>query len=121
MSCKSILTENILPFCTDTDGRMYFTATEDGRGLRKRRYYFSETFAAIGCAEYYKATGDDSIRESAERYFDVAYECYTGERKCEPKINLGHSMEATMDEYERDGGELLRDRNREVNDAVIYY
>ena len=47
-----------LPKCTDTDGRMFFTVTADGRELQKRRYYFSETFAAIGCAEYYKATGD---------------------------------------------------------------
>lgn len=35
---------------------MFFTVTEDGKESQKRRYYFSETFAAIGCAEYYKAT-----------------------------------------------------------------
>ena len=37
------IAENIfgfLPKCTDTDGRMYFTVTKDGRGLQKRRYYF---------------------------------------------------------------------------------
>ncbi len=73
--------------CVDTDGRMYFTVTEDGRGLQKRRYYFSETFAAIGCAEFYKATGRREVLESAERYFNVAYECFTGVRKTLPKIN----------------------------------
>ena len=78
---------SFLPKCTDTDGRMFFTVTEDGRELQKRRYYFSETFAAIGCAEYYKATGDKSVLETAERYFDVAYECYTGVRKNAPKVN----------------------------------
>lgn len=76
-----------LPRCTDSDGRMFFTVTEDGRELQKRRYYFSETFAAIGCAEYYKATGDKSILETAEKYFTVAYECYKGIRKNTPKIN----------------------------------
>ncbi len=76
-----------LPKCTDSDGRMFFTVTADGRELQKRRYYFSETFAAIGCAEYYKATGDAAVLETAERYFDVAYECYTGVRKNQPKIN----------------------------------
>jgi len=76
-----------LPKCTDTDGRMYFTVTEDGRELQKRRYYFSETFAAIGCAEYYKATGKKEVLEAAETYFDVAYECFTGVRKNQPKIN----------------------------------
>ena len=36
-----------LPFCSDQTGRMYFTVTRDGREIRKRRYFFSETFAAI--------------------------------------------------------------------------
>lgn len=76
-----------LPRCTDADGRMFFTVTEDGRELQKRRYYFSETFAAIGCAELYKATGRQDVLESAEKYFTVAYECFTGVRKNQPKIN----------------------------------
>ena len=76
-----------LPKCTDTDGRMFFTVTEDGRELQKRRYYFSETFAAIGCAEYYKATGDAQVGNDARKYFDVAYECFRGIRKTAPKIN----------------------------------
>lgn len=75
------------PKCTDTDGRMFFTVTKDGRELQKRRYYFSETFAAIGCAELYKATGDKEVLESAEKYFNVAYECFKGIRKNPPKIN----------------------------------
>ena len=79
-----------LPKCTDTDSRMFFTVTEDGREIQKRRYYFSETFAAIGCAEYYKATGDKKILEAAEKYFDVAYECFSGIRKTVPKINPKH-------------------------------
>ena len=76
-----------LPKCTDTDGRMFFTVTEDGRELQKRRYYFSETFAAIGCAEYYKASGDKAALADAKKYFDVAYECFCGVRKNTPKIN----------------------------------
>ncbi len=76
-----------LPKCTDTDGRMFFTVTADGRELQKRRYYFSETFAAIGCAELYKATGREEVLKSAEQYFTVAYECFTGVRKNPPKLN----------------------------------
>ncbi len=82
--------KNIYKFlekCTDTDGRMFFTVTEDGRELQKRRYYFSETFAAIGCAELYKATGDKEVLDSAEKYFNVALECFNGIRKNQPKIN----------------------------------
>ena len=76
-----------LPRCEDTDGRMFFTVTADGRELQKRRYYFSETFAAIGCAELYKATGDVGVLASAEKYFNVAYECFIGVRKNTPKFN----------------------------------
>ena len=76
-----------LPKCTDIDGRMFFTVTEDGREIQKRRYYFSETFAAIGCAEYYKATGEEAVLADAEKFFTVAYECFTGIRKNVPKTN----------------------------------
>ncbi len=82
---------SFLPKCTDTDGRMFFTVTADGRQLQKRRYYFSETFAAIGCAELYRATGDAKVLADAEKYFDVAYECFTGVRKNPPKINPENS------------------------------
>ena len=44
--------------CIDADGHMFFSVTEDGRPVRKRRYVFSETFAAIAMAEYAKAAGD---------------------------------------------------------------
>ena len=73
--------------CSDTDGRMYFTVTADGKGIQKRRYYFSETFAAIGCAEYYRASGDVQALLDAREYFDIAYECFTGVRPTEPKFN----------------------------------
>ncbi|MBQ8497958.1 MAG: AGE family epimerase/isomerase [Clostridia bacterium] len=75
-----------LPKCEDTDGRMYFTVTCDGKGIQKRRYYFSETFAAIGCAEYYVASGEKDALLAARKYFDIAYECFTGKRKNEPKF-----------------------------------
>ena len=38
--------------CFDTDGRMYFEVKADGTPLRKRRYVFSECFAAIEMSEY---------------------------------------------------------------------
>ena len=78
---------HFLERCSDTDGRMYFTVTEDGRGIQKRRYYFSETFAAIGCAEYYCASGEREALLAARKYFDIAYECFTGIRPNEPKFN----------------------------------
>ena len=73
--------------CSDEDGRMYFTVTADGREIQKRRYYFSETFAAIGCAEYYRASGDKQALLDARTYFDIAYDCFTGKRPTAPKFN----------------------------------
>ncbi len=77
---------DFLPLCSDKDGRMFFTVTRDGRGLQKRRYYFSETFAAIGCAEYYIATGDKHAWELAEKYFDIAYSIYKNPSLTTPKL-----------------------------------
>lgn len=78
---------DFLPKVTGADGRMPFTVTADGREIQKRRYYFSETFAAIGCAEYYKATGEEQAFRLAEAYFDTAYKCYKGEIKNPAKFN----------------------------------
>lgn len=78
---------NFLPKCTDTDNRMFFTVTKDGKELQKRRYYFSETFAAIGCAEYYVATKQKEAWERAERYFNTAYKLFKNPSLSIPKFN----------------------------------
>lgn len=57
-------------YCFDPqDGRMYFEVTRDGRPLRKRRYVFSECFAAIAMAEYSLATGESIWAEKALHLF----------------------------------------------------
>ncbi|WP_420186947.1 AGE family epimerase/isomerase [Bacteroides pyogenes] len=55
--------------CFDKDGHMFFEVTEDGRPLRKRRYVFSEGFAAIALAEYAAATGEKKYAERALEIF----------------------------------------------------
>ena len=55
--------------CIDLDGHMFFSVTKEGRPVRKRRYVFSETFAAIAMAEYAKATGDAAYVEKAVALF----------------------------------------------------
>lgn len=57
-------------YCTDTDGRMFFTVTRDGRPLRKRRYMFSESFYVVGMAEYAAAFGDSEALRRAEDCFE---------------------------------------------------
>ena len=55
-------------YCFDKDGRMFFEMTADGKPLRKRRYLFSETFAAIAMAEYSIASGN---KEYAQKALDL--------------------------------------------------
>lgn len=51
------------------DGRMYFEVMADGTPLRKRRYVFSECFAAIAMSEYALASGDKTYAEKALKLF----------------------------------------------------
>ena len=56
--------------CYDpTDGRMWFHVTRDGKPIRKRRYAFSESFAAIAYGELFQATGESRFRDPAEEAF----------------------------------------------------
>lgn len=57
-------------YCFDTDGQMFFHVTRDGRPIRKRRYFFSETFYVIAAAAYAKASGDEEAAENARKIFD---------------------------------------------------
>ena len=55
--------------CFDADGRAYFEVTAEGVGLRKRRYLFSECFAAMAYAEYSLASGDRAWARKAVALF----------------------------------------------------
>ena len=55
--------------CFDTDGQMFFHVTRVGKPIRKRRYFFSETFAVIANAAYAKASGDKNAAEKARYLF----------------------------------------------------
>lgn len=74
--------------CFDKNYRMPFTVTKEGKVIQKRRYYFSETFAAIGCMEYYKATKNEEVYKMSERFFDVAYSIFKNPDLTTPKLNV---------------------------------
>jgi len=71
--------------CFDTDGQMFFHVTRDGKPLRKRRYFFSETFAVIAHAAYAKASNDPVVAEKARSLFTSCIQYATGEKKLPPK------------------------------------
>jgi N-acylglucosamine 2-epimerase len=53
----------------DEDGRMWFHVTREGAPIRKRRYAYSEAFAAIAYGEYARATGKEWAVEKAHESF----------------------------------------------------
>jgi len=117
--------------CFDTDGRMFFHMTRDGSPIRKRRYFFSETFYVIAAAAYAKASGD---RDAAVRAREVFGKCieyarwpdllpskFTGLRPAKGigapmiLINTAQELRATIDDDRCDAlilewvGEIERD------------
>ncbi len=87
--------------CFDKDGRMYFEVAADGTPLRKRRYIFSESFAAIAMAEYAKATGEKAYaRKALDIFTDMRRFLSTPgllEPKYLPAVQMqGHSITMIM-------------------------
>jgi len=72
--------------CFDTDGRMFFHVTRSGEPIRKRRYFFSETFAVIANAAYAKASGDETAAEKARYLFGKCIDYATIPGLLEPKF-----------------------------------
>ena len=80
--------------CFDSDGRMYFEVMADGTPLRKRRYVFSESFAAIAMAEYAKATGDSEYARKALALFKDMRRFLSTPGILEPKYLPGAEVSA---------------------------
>lgn len=56
---------------SDPLGRMYFHVARDGQPIRKRRYAYSEAFAAIAYAAHAKATGAAASATRARELFEL--------------------------------------------------
>jgi len=82
-SCASFLEQH----CFDTDGRMFFRVTIDGKPVVKRiRYIFSETFAVIGFASYSRASGQKAYAQKALALFRKVLEWKDDVRLLIPKF-----------------------------------
>ncbi len=104
--------------CFAENGHMYFRVTRDGKPLVERRYYFSEAFAIMGYAEYYKATKDASVKERAVNLYQLFLKYYTTPGYFAPKVNpetrvrKGHSIVMIMLNVSQ--------AMREIDDNPIY-
>ncbi len=78
--------------CFDANGKMYFHVDRIGNPIRMRRYFFSETFAAIAFAAYAKATGDTDIAAEARELFGICLAYAQGEKLVEPKYEQTRPM-----------------------------
>ena len=89
-------------YCFNEDKHMYFRVTRDGKPLVLRRYYFSEAFAVMGYAEYYKATGLEEAKSRAIELYNLMVHYYTTPGYFPPKVNpetrsnKGHSIVMIM-------------------------
>lgn len=78
--------EFLVKHCFDRDGRMFFHVTREGHPIRKRRYFFSETFAVIAMAAYAKASGDETAAIRARELFGKCIQYATVPGLLEPKF-----------------------------------
>ena len=85
-------------YCFDTDGRMFYEVTRDGRPLRKRRYMFTETFGVIAFSEYSLAAGDTDRLAKARALYELLIRYYDNPGLLPPKVYpqtrqaKGHAM-----------------------------
>jgi N-acylglucosamine 2-epimerase len=90
--------EFIRKYGFDSDGRMFYAVTREGKPLRKRRYLFTETFGVIALAEYAKAAADKECLELAKKTMNLVIDLYNKPGALEPKFfpdalkTRGHSM-----------------------------
>ena len=88
----------MLKYGFDGNGRMYFTVDRDGKPVRIRRYLFTEVFAVMGFAEYYRASGDPAALKTALKILKLINDLKDKPGALEPKYNpdtfpsRGHSM-----------------------------
>lgn len=73
-------------YCFDTDGRMFFEVTRDGRPLRKRRYVFSETFGVMAFSEYGLAARDEKRLDQAKKLYRLVVRYHDNPDLLPPKI-----------------------------------
>ena len=93
LSASKSCVDFIEQHCFDADGRMYFEVTADGKPVRKRRYVFSECFAAIAMSEYSIASGGKSYAEKALALFKQILHFINTKGILEPKYCEGVEMQ----------------------------
>ncbi|MDG1893249.1 MAG: AGE family epimerase/isomerase [Verrucomicrobiota bacterium] len=90
--------------CFDKDGRMFFHVSREGKAIRKRRYAYTEAFAAIALAAHANVRKDEESAERAKRllqhflkwHFNPPPEATPKHTHHRPLISLGPRMIALI-------------------------
>ena len=82
--------------CRHDDGRLGFKVSRDGRTIAMNDFDYSEMFAAIGCAEYFIASGNGEAAEYAKRFFEKASELYFKNMEAVGKTSLYKQVAPSM-------------------------
>ena len=121
--------------CFDTDGRMFYMVTRDGRPLRKRRYLFTETFGVIAFSEYARAANDEARLQKARDLYRLLLRYYRNPELLPPKVypetrqTKGHAMPmillGTTQQLRKNGNDALYDEVieeslREILDDFVH-
>ena len=72
--------------CFDTDGRMFYEVTREGKPLRKRRYLYTETFGVIAFSEYSLAADDQKRLNKAKELYKLLIRYAHNPELLAPKI-----------------------------------
>ncbi len=81
--------------CVDPqDGRMFFHVTREGTPIRKRRYAYSESFAAIACAAHARAAGSGESADLARHWFHRFTDWHFTPGRIPPKFTGARPMES---------------------------
>ena len=72
--------EFLRKYARDVQGNFYFSLTSDGRPLVQPYNIFSDCFAAMGFAQYAKATGDEVAADIAKKTYQNILD-----RRADPK------------------------------------
>lgn len=117
--------------------RMYFTVTEDGKPLRQRRYFYSESFYSMANAEYYGITGEKIYLQRALKAYNTYWELWHGADdptglgpKTIPETRTGRSfgypmiylnMTSILSRVDPEGKKLYDERAKACVDDIFKY
>lgn len=72
---------DFLTKCEIDDGKLPYLVDRHGKPITVRELYmYSEMFAAMGCAQYYRISGRVDVKKKAEQYFRAVAEKYRAQK-----------------------------------------